>query len=287
MSADAPRFSVIVPTYERPDALRRCLEGFTRLVYPAWELLVVNDGGATSFSAIGGDLRAKLPLQLIDAPHKGPAAARNAGARAARGEYLAFTDDDCVPEPDWLQQLRRGFAETGSAALGGSCLNPYPESVPAVTWEVYLNFLREYFQDVSGNALMQPTNNVAYRADAFWAVQGFDESFPLAAGEDLDLSYRIVGAGFRQGYFDPARVWHFHRSTAKGYLRQQYRYGRGTFDLNKREYSLQLRPRKFGEFYWRLAEFLVREQAPAGVWVLVGLTPLAHRWGIISQRFRA
>ena len=277
------RFSVVIPTYNRPERLQGCLEGFTRLDHPSWELIVVNDGGATSFSAIDEALRARLPLRTIDAPHAGPAAARNAGARLASGEFLAFTDDDCIPEPDWLQALERGFAEQRCDALGGSALNPYPESVPAVTWELYLDFLREYFQDASGNGLMLPSNNVAFRREVFWSVNGFDESFPLAAAEDVDLAYRIVQAGHKQRYYDPAQVWHHHRSTARGYLRQQFRYGRGTFDLERRSYTVQGKPRKIGEFYWRLAAFLRRRRAPLGVWALVSLTPLAHRAGIIAQ----
>ena len=280
------RFSVVIPTYNRPEPLRRCLEGFTRLDHPSWELLVVNDGGKTSFAGVDDALRARLPLTTIDAPHAGPAAARNVGARAARGEFLAFTDDDCIPEPDWLKQLERGFAQEHAAALGGAAINPYPESIPAVTWELYLDFLREYFQDTAGNGLMLPSNNLAYRRDAFWSINGFDETFPLAAAEDVDLAYRAVGAGLRQRYFDDARVWHHHRSTPRGYLRQQFRYGRGSFDLRRRRYSVQAIPRRPGEFYWRLAQFLRRRRAPLGVWALVSLTPLAHRAGIVSQTLR-
>jgi GT2 family glycosyltransferase len=280
------RFSVVIPTYDRPEPLRRCLEGFTRLDHSSWELLVVNDGGATSFGSIDDTLRARLPLTTIDAPHRGPAAARNCGARAARGEFLAFTDDDCIPEPDWLRQLERGFAQENAAVLGGAAINPFPESVPAVTWELYLDFLREYFQDASGNGLMLPSNNLAYRREAFWSLGGFDETFPLAAAEDVDLAYRAVAAGLRQRYFDDARVWHYHRSTPRGYLRQQFRYGRGSFDLRRRKYAVQAIPRRPGEFYWRLARFLRRRRAPAGVWALVWMTPFAHRAGIISQSLR-
>jgi GT2 family glycosyltransferase len=281
----APTFSVIIPTYRRPEPLRRCLEGFLKLEHPSWELIVVNDGAPNSFEQVGGDLAERLPLRLIDAAHRGPAAARNTGAAAASGTFLAFTDDDCIPQPDWLQQMERGFAGRDVAALGGSCLNPFPESVPAITWQVYCDFLREYFRDAHGNALMQPTNNVVYRRDAFRAVNGFDETFPLAAGEDLDLSYRVVGAGYRQDYHDDAQVWHYHRSTARGYLRQQYRYGRGTFDLQKRTYKLDWQKRRPGEFYFRLAQYLARKRVPPGVWVLCGLTPFAHRWGIVRQTF--
>lgn len=286
MSQETKRFSVIIATYERPEALRRCLEGFTRLDHPSWELIVVNDGGPTSFTKIDDELRARLPLRMIDNPHAGPATARNTGARAAVGDYFCFSDDDCIPEPDWLQQMERGFAETGCAALGGYSLNPFPDSIPAVTWDLYLEFMKEYFRDVHGNGLMQPTNNAAYSREAFWAVGGFDESFRFAAGEDLDLSYRLVGAGYRQGYFNDAKVWHHHRSTVRGYLRQQYRYGKGSYDLWGRQYSVQWQKRWPGEFFFRLAQYLKRRRAPLRVWLLCGLIPFAHHLGVWSQKYR-
>jgi len=284
-SGAGPRpFSVVVPTLDRPAALRRCLEGFTRLEYPSWELIVVNDGGTCSFSDIDDDLRDRLPLTLVDAEHRGPAAARNTGARAAGGTHLAFTDDDCIPHPDWLREMDRGFTETGAVALGGGCLNHHPGNVPAATWQIYLDFLREYFTDASGNHLMLPSNNVAYAREAFWSVGGFDEAFPLAAAEDLDLSYRIVEHGHRQRYFEPALVWHHHRSTATGYLRQQFRYGKGTFDLRRRSYSLDEGSDRRGRFYPKLMRFLWQRRAPAGVWFLILLTPVAHRCGIEARR---
>jgi len=287
-SGSGPRpFSVVVPTFDRPAALRRCLEGFTRLEYPSWELIVVNDGGTRSFSSIDADLRDRLPLTLVDAEHRGPAAARNTGARAAGMPYLAFTDDDCVPRPDWLLQLDRGFTEIGASVLGGGCLNPYPANVPAATWQLYLDFLREYFTDASGNHLMLPSNNVAYEREAYWAVDGFDESYPLAAAEDFDLSYRIVERGYRQRYFEPALVWHHHRNTATGYLRQQFRYGKGTFDLRRRRYSINDLAGGRGGFYPKLMRFLRRRRAPWGVWFLILLTPIAHRCGVEARRFQA
>ena len=99
------RFSIIIPTKDRPEALFHCLESFTRLDYPDWELIVVNDGGAESFANLPERLLEILPITLVDQEASGPAAARNYGASLASGDYLAFTDDDCRVEPDWLLQL--------------------------------------------------------------------------------------------------------------------------------------------------------------------------------------
>jgi cellulose synthase/poly-beta-1,6-N-acetylglucosamine synthase-like glycosyltransferase len=277
---------VVIPTYERPESLRRCLEGFARLDHPSWELIVVNDGGAASFARVDDGLRSRLPIRLVDAPHRGPASARNTGARAAAGSFLAFTDDDCTPEPDWLTELERGFDETPADALGGDCLNPYPDNAPALTWQLYLAFMRDYLRDVSGNALLIPSNNAAYRSEVFWSVEGFDESFPMAAGEDLDLGFRIVERGYRQILRDSARIWHHHRTTVRGYLRQQYRYGQGTLDILAKRYVLRLPERRSREYFLSLARFLRKRRAPLGVWLLTVLTPFAHRAGIESLRLR-
>ncbi len=152
---------------------------------------------------------------------------------------------------------------------------------------VAIRFLREYFTDASGNHLMLPSNNVAYEREAYWAVDGFDESYPLAAAEDFDLSYRIVERGYRQRYFEPALVWHHHRNTATGYLRQQFRYGKGTFDLRRRRYSINDLAGGRGGFYPKLMRFLRRRRAPWGVWFLILLTPIAHRCGVEARRFQA
>jgi GT2 family glycosyltransferase len=280
----APTFSVIVPTYERPDELRRCLEGFARVEFRSWELLVVNDGGPRSFTGLDDDLRARLPLRLLEVPHGGPAAARNAGAREGTGDFLAFTDDDCVPAPDWIEALERGFAETGADVLGGECLNPYPSNVPAVTWQLYLEFLRQHSRDRAGNDLMLPSNNVAYRSEVFWSVGGFDASFPTAAGEDVDLAYRVVERGYRQLHLESARVWHHHRNTIRGYVSQQLRYGRGTSDLLRRRYAVSVPRLPRWKFHAKLGRFLRERRAPWGVFLLAFLTPLIHRAGIEASR---
>ena len=286
MNRSTPAFSVIVPTYERPEALRRCLEGLANLEHTSWDVVVINDGGETSFQRLDEGLRSRLPLRLLEAPHSGPAAARNRGARLAEGQFLAFTDDDCVPEPDWLTAFQRGFETTGADALGGECLNPHGTNIPAMTWHLYSAFMREQTRDRSGNDLMIPSNNVAYRREAFWAAGGFDESFPAAAGEDIDLAYRVVERGYRQVYLESARVWHDHRNTIRGYLSQQMRYGKGTLDLLDRHRAVAAVRRPRWEYHASLMRFLRRRRAPVGVLLLALLTPSVHRIGIEFHRLR-
>jgi GT2 family glycosyltransferase len=270
------KFSIIIPTYQRPEALQCCLESLLKLDYPDWELLLVNDGGET---ALDEALIKELPFHLINSPHAGPAAARNRGAEAATGEILVFTDDDCRVESDWLWQFCRGFEQKSVDALGGDWLNPFPDDAGAVTWHLYMTFLREILRDTAGQPLLLLSNNVAYKREVFEALSGFDERFPLAAAEDLDLGYRLIAAGYKQDFHPDAKVWHEHQIGMRAFLRQQYRYGRGAYYFQQKSYALELPPSKRGSFHWLLAQYLWAKRAPVASWLLLGLTPFVHRLG--------
>ena len=116
MHEDALSVSIVVPTYRRPEQLARCLQALAELEYPTdrYEVVVVDDGSAepdaTRIASICLEAGARLERQA----RSGPAAARNRGARAARGEFIAFLDDDCAPSPDWLSLLAVRLREASS-----------------------------------------------------------------------------------------------------------------------------------------------------------------------------
>lgn len=285
------KFSVIVPTRNRPAALAACLQSFCQLNYPPgdWELIVVNDGGDALQTAVSEHLRQGLPLQLIDMPHAGPASARNRGAEAAHFPFLAFTDDDCQVSPDWLQQFAHGFAQTGCDALGGRSLNPQPHNVAMQASQFLVEFMVDYMRDEANNHLMLVSNNVAYKRVAFTAVSGFNETFPLAAGEDMELGFRLVAKGFRQGYWPAAQVWHHHNLTRWGHVLQQFRYGRGGhFFLQVRAEqtspSLAVQPGSAKNFYVALGEALWRRREPLSLSLLIAVAQGAYRLGQLYQR---
>jgi GT2 family glycosyltransferase len=288
-------FSVIIPSYNRPERLAACVEAFTRLDYRRdnWELIIVNDGGERTFACVSQQATRMLPLRLVECPHSGPAAARNAGAALAQGDYLAFTDDDCLVESDWLRQFASQLASAPSDGLVGQTVNLFPDNIPAATWQFYMDFLREHFRDEQGNSLLAMTNNVAYRRDVFERLGGFDETFPFAAGEDMEFGFRLVGNRYHLMYCPGARVWHRHRTTYSGYLAQQFHYGRGSYyfaqALQKGNYTIP-RPRDENKYYSRLLRRLRSRNAPSGMWFLLALTSTVHhsgkRYETWRQRFR-
>src|SRR5262245_32282371 len=119
------RFSVVVPTYNRPAQLARCLGALAALDYPRerFEVIVVDDGGTCDVKAVVDPFREQLNMTLVQQRNAGPAAARNAGVAAARNDLLAFTDDDCAPHREWLRQLAPPLTVDSGVLVGGECIN--------------------------------------------------------------------------------------------------------------------------------------------------------------------
>ncbi len=283
------QFSVIIPTRNRPQQLANCLMSFTSLVYPieAWELIVVNDGGDSSFLAVKDELKASLPLQMLTIEQAGPAAARNAGAMVAAGEILAFTDDDCRVTPDWLSSLATGFAETGCEAIAGRTLNPQPHRAGMQASQFLVEFLYRHQRDENGRLLTFVSNNVAIRRCVFEANNGFDTTFPLAAAEDMDLSLRLVCDGHCLAYFSSAQVWHHHQLDAWGHVKQQVRYGRGGYYfVQKKETYHDVTHVANDSFNRELWLALRQSDLQLKTRILVLFGQLAYRLGMVFERVR-
>ena len=212
--------SVVVPTRDRPDALARCLAALARQRADELEVVVVDDSTTGEAVAPGA--------HVIRAGGRGPAAARNLGARAARGHVVCFTDDDCLPAPDWAQRLAAACAD-GGAAAGPTIADPAAGPAAAAA-QLLTNTLMLSTRDrtAGGGATLRfaPTCNLACHAATLRTLP-FDESFPLAAGEDRDWCARLVAGGRRLHHVPDAVVVHRPHLGVTGLVRQQVRYGRG------------------------------------------------------------
>jgi glycosyltransferase involved in cell wall biosynthesis len=224
----AVEISVVIPTRDRAAALERCLQALTPTAGEGLEV-VVSDDGSRDAAAVHAALEAWPGARLVDAGGRGPAAARNAGARAARGRVICFIDDDCEPASGWAQQLA-GAAEALGAPVAGRTRNAVAaatsEAAQAITEHLQLSSL----DPDSGTLGFAPTCNLAVPAELAAGLP-FDESFPLAAGEDREWCVRAAAAGHAPRYHPGALVDHHHELTLGGFLRQQYRYGRGAARL--------------------------------------------------------
>ena len=127
MRIEEPSFSIIIPTYRRPDALRVCVQALCELDYPrsGLEVIIVDDGGMVPLQPLLEPFAERLRMKILWQPNAGPAAARNFGALQATGDLLAFTDDDCTPASSWLRGFRNGVhGNTDSAPrrTDGQCV---------------------------------------------------------------------------------------------------------------------------------------------------------------------
>ncbi|MGL5065620.1 MAG: glycosyltransferase [Microcoleus sp.] len=136
-------FSIIVPTYDRPQKLAACLDSFAKLKYPSdrFQVIVVNDSTKISIESTVSPFQSKLNLQLLSQPNSGPATARNTGAFAAKGKFLVFTDDDCTVAEDWLQALENRFLKTPDCLLGGRTINALPDNIYSTASQQLIDYL--------------------------------------------------------------------------------------------------------------------------------------------------
>lgn len=211
------RISVVVPTFRRPALLARCLSALLAQDFEpeAYEIIVVDDGCTDGTRNIVEALRPRNPwapkityLRPKDA--HGPAVARNLGWRAARGDIIAFTDDDTVPAPDWLQRGEAAM-KPGLAALCGRV--KVPVNQPPTDHELMTKGL-ESAEFVTANAFV--------RREALELVGGFDERFKRAWREDSDLQFRLQRDVGPVGRCSDATVLHPVRPEPWGVcLRQQ------------------------------------------------------------------
>lgn len=232
--APTPLVSVIIPTRGRPAALARCLESLSDLTYPGdrVEVIVVHDGEPADVPTTHDPDRSPTTTHLT-VPRGGPGAARNAGAAEARGEILAFLDDDCAAAPDWLERLTSALADHPDAAVGGRVVNALPGNPYARANHTLLDFLYNFYHEQQrGHLPFFATNNLAVRREIFASLGGFDASFRFAS-EDRDWSDRCRDAGHPLRYAPEAVVHHAQTLTFRDFIRQHVRYGEGAWRFHR------------------------------------------------------
>jgi GT2 family glycosyltransferase len=218
---ETPMVSVVICAYNAERTMRACLEALRKLDYPNYEVIIVDDGSQDGTAEIS----AAFPeFRLIRQPNKGLSVARNVGSHAANGEIIAYTDSDCVVDPHWLTLMVRAMNEDGLDGCGGPNYAPHEEdwvagcvaASPGAPCHVLLSDDRA--EHLAGC-------NMVFRKTALLAVGGFDPQF-TAAGDDVDICWRMLDGGYTLGYCPAAFVWHFRRNTVKAYYGQQRGYGK-------------------------------------------------------------
>jgi len=236
MDRDWPMVSVVICTYNGSKTLEETLRSMGKVEYPDFEVVVVNDGSQDSTPTIihkvSKELADRVTIRQIDIPNGGLSNARNVGMHAARGEIVAYLDDDAYPDPHWLQYLADTFMRRDCVGVGGPNLPVVGDNNAA--------FCVAHSPGGPNHVLIEdeiaehiPGCNMAFRKSALLEIGGCDAQFRIA-GDDVDLCWRLQERGGVIAFNAAATVWHHRRDSIKGYLKQQRNYGRAEGMLQKK-----------------------------------------------------
>ena len=290
MRQEQPFFSIVVPTYARPKQLAACLRALALLEYPRdhFEVIVIDDGSETPPEDVVAPLRDRLDVTLLTQPNAGPAAARNTGAAEARGEFLAFTDDDCAPAPDWLQRLAARFAAAPDPMIGGRTLNVLNDNPYSTASQLLIAYLYGYFNADPSQARFFASNNLALSAQRFQTIGGFDATYTRAAAEDRELCDRWLLRGYRMIYAPEVLIYHAHALTFRTFWRQHFTYGKGAFCFHQArarrgQRRIRAEPRWFYPNLLRYPFLQVRGRRALLFAVLLVMSQGAHTVGYLGE----
>jgi glycosyltransferase involved in cell wall biosynthesis len=230
-----PKFSVVIPTFNRLSELARCLSAVAEIDYPRdrFEVIVVDDGGSVGVELFVRAFSERMPITCVRQANVGPAAARNHGASYATGDFLVFIDDDCVPANDWLKQLALNFEIDPQRIIGGLTLNGLADNPYSCASQMIIDYLYSYYNNNTHKRQFFASNNFAVPSRLFYDMGGFNTSYSIAAGEDRELCERWSGAGYKTAYVPQVVIRHFNQLTLGTYLLQHVRYGRGAYRFRK------------------------------------------------------
>jgi len=228
-----PSIAVVVPTHQRSALLRRTLAAIEKVDYPAFEVVVVDDGSSLEERTASRRWTEAAGAAFLEQENAGPATARNRGVAATRSEFVAFLDDDCAPTQDWLRQLVAPFAATGAADL--AAVSGTVKSQPPHNWMSRFCTAAEYITGAQPEFTNAISANACYRRAVLEELRGFDESFRYPGGEDPDLSRRVREAGYRLAHVPDATVLHAEIDSLPEFLRRQWRRGLGEARIKTNE----------------------------------------------------
>jgi glycosyltransferase involved in cell wall biosynthesis len=232
---DAPLFSVVIPTYNREQPLRRCIEALAQ-GYPhnRFEVVVVDDGSSPPV-----DLQRyaeSMQIVTLRQSNRGPAPSRNAGAAQARGRYLVFLDDDCQVASSWFTNLENALASTSARSIfGGSVSNGDETNLCSEVSETFIRVILQHHQPRPGGLYFFRSTNLVVPREDFLRLGGFDERFRTAEDREFCDRWQLDAGGFT--YWPEAVVSHHSSLTLRSFARQHFAYGRGAWHFHRIRFS--------------------------------------------------
>lgn len=231
-----PKYSIIVPVYNRPDEVDELLDSLTRQAYADFEVIIVEDGSALPCKDVCDKYSSKLPLRYFVKENSGPGQSRNYGAERATGDYLIILDSDVVLPDGYLQAVEEELTLHGTCDAFGGADASHPSFTPV---QKAISYAMTSFFTTGGirggkkklDRFYPRSYNMGIRREVYAELGGFSK---MRFGEDIDFSYRIVEAGYKCRLFPEAWVWHKRRTDLKKFFRQVYNSGIARINLEKR-----------------------------------------------------
>jgi len=244
--------SVIIPTFNRPLALQNCLTSLKNqtLTINLWEVIVVNDGGCEVKSLVQ-DFGSQF--HCISQENSGPAKARNNGAAFSKGNVLAFLDDDCQAQTNWLEEIHQLSHE--GYIIGGKVTNALVNNVYSETSQVLIDFLYQNQQNTSIQFFT--SNNFTIFKEDFERSGGFSTAFRTSAGEDREFCVRLNNMGVKLKFQPSIKVHHYHALTFLKFMRLHMKYGMGALTYKKElsQLAIPIKPRPQVCFYVKMLQY--------------------------------
>lgn len=223
-----PSISVVIPVYNGARTVSRTIRCLLQQSLEPGEIIVVDDGSTDETQEVLRGFDGQITL--LTQPNSGPASARNRGVKAAKGDLVAFTDSDCLPDKDWLLNLWLGFDDERVAGVGGAVRSAIrglaSEYVDAVR-------LLDPQPDEGGEIPYLITANACFRREVLIEAGAFNEHFRKPGGEEPDVCLRIRRLGYRFRFSEQALVHHHHRQTVGSLLKTIANYGEGAYLLGQ------------------------------------------------------
>ena len=220
-----PRFSVIVPVYNRIGEVTDLLESLAAQTYRDFELILVEDGSTEPCGDKVKEYEGRVPVKYFYKDNEGRSIARNYGMERAGGEYFIFFDSDCVIPPDYFNVLSHELDANPLDCFGGpdAAHDSFSDTQKAINYSMtsFLTTGGIRGGKVSLEKFTPRTFNMGFSREVYDHVGGFREMF----SEDIDMSTRIRQAGFTTGLIRPAYVYHKRRVNFRKFLRQVYVFG--------------------------------------------------------------
>jgi len=231
MKKDHFYVSVVIPTYNRNEQLNKCLESFSKQTLPknSFEVIVVNDGILNKKLEINADLIDSVNLRVYYKEHSGPASARNYGVKLAKGELIAFTDDDCIAKDNWIESIADKYEKDKNCVIGGRTLNSIKNNIYSETSQIINDIVYNHFNQDKDNASFVASNNFALSKELFHKLDGFDISYKTSSSEDRDFCNRLINMGYKIKFETDAIVYHANELNFKSFFLQHFNYGRGAY----------------------------------------------------------